>query len=86
MLWLQIPEDGDAEAVYEAALRERVLVSPSTLHAVGGRRQQGVRLTFCHASPEELVEGARRLTKALHGLCARPPRVPRVACVEMYGV
>jgi DNA-binding transcriptional MocR family regulator len=72
VLWLQLPEHLDAEDVYAAARREGVLVTPSTLNAVGGRSKQGIRLTFCHAPVDELVEGARRLTKALRGLCARP--------------
>ena len=72
VLWLELPDDLDAEDVYVAARRAGVIVSPSTLHAVGGRVRAGVRLTFCHEPPERLVAGAERLGKAFAELVRGP--------------
>jgi DNA-binding transcriptional MocR family regulator len=42
-----------------------VLVTPSTLYAVGSPRPGGLRLTYCLEPPARLKEGARRLSRAL---------------------
>lgn len=73
VLWLKLPPDLDPEDVHDAARREGVVISPSTLHAVA-RDHGGVRLTFCAEPPERLVEGARRLGRALVTLRKEPHR------------
>jgi GntR family transcriptional regulator / MocR family aminotransferase len=84
VLWLALPPALDPETVYHAARREGVLVTPGTLHAAGGRVENGVRLTFCAEPPERLIEGARRLGRALRvQLERRPPRSPAAV---MHGV
>lgn len=73
VMWLQLPEPLDPEAVYEEALRRGVLVSPSPMWSIEGG-EPGVRLAFCAEPLERVVEGARRLAKAVKHLLARAPR------------
>lgn len=67
-LWLPLPLPLDPRAVFEEAQRKGVLVHPSTLNMVEERREGGIRLTFCAESSARLVEGARRLGRAITGL------------------
>jgi 2-aminoadipate transaminase len=71
VLWIPLPEWISADAVFEEAQRHGVLVSPGTLNSVDTRPLSGIRLTFGCEPPERLIEGARRLGKALHVLMAR---------------
>jgi DNA-binding transcriptional MocR family regulator len=68
VLWLELPADLDAELVYEEAKRHGVLVSPGSLNAVDSRTQGGLRLTFCAELAPRLVEGGRRLGRAMRAL------------------
>jgi GntR family transcriptional regulator/MocR family aminotransferase len=70
-LWLPLPPPLDPVAVFDEAQRRGVLVHPSTLNMVEERREGGVRLTFCAETPARLVEGARRLGRALANLGER---------------
>ena len=70
VLWLELPAGLDAERVYEEAKREGVIVSPGTLNAVDARPQRGLRLTFCAERTARVVEGGRRLGKAVRALIA----------------
>ena len=54
--------------VFEEAQRKGVLVHPSSLNAVEEGAAAGIRLTFCTEPGPRLVEGARRLGRALAGL------------------
>jgi DNA-binding transcriptional MocR family regulator len=74
VLWLSLPKVLDPERVYEEALRHGVVVSPSTVWSVGGDAERGIRLAFCAEPADRLVEGAKRLGKAVKGLLARAPR------------
>jgi 2-aminoadipate transaminase len=86
VIWLRLPLDLDPEEVHDAARREGVVISPSTLHAVG-RDHAGVRLTFCAEPAERLAEGARRLGRALDNLRREPHRRrQRPASPVAYGV
>jgi GntR family transcriptional regulator/MocR family aminotransferase len=67
-LWMPLPPPLDPRAVFEEAQRRGVIVHPSTLNMVEERREGGVRLTFCSEPPERLMEGARRLGRALASL------------------
>jgi DNA-binding transcriptional MocR family regulator len=71
MTWLPLPSGLDPRLVFEEAHRKGVLVSPSTLNMAEDRAGGGVRLTFCAEPLERIVEGARRLGRALHGLEGR---------------
>jgi len=86
VLWLHLPPELTSDEVYEAGRRAGVLVSPSTLHAVGPHGRTGVRLTFCFESPDRLREGALRLSRAMAQLLRRPrPRADRVEAAS-YGI
>jgi GntR family transcriptional regulator/MocR family aminotransferase len=75
-LWLTLPPTIDPEALFAEAHRRGVLVSPGTLHGVGGRGAHGVRLTFCAEPAARVAEGARRLGEAVAALLSqRPARV-----------
>ncbi|HZN92934.1 MAG TPA: PLP-dependent aminotransferase family protein [Myxococcales bacterium] len=63
-VWIQLPPWMEPEALFQEGQRHGVLVSPGTVHGVGGDGHRGVRLTYCYESTARLVEGARRLGKA----------------------
>jgi 2-aminoadipate transaminase len=65
VLWVKLPEGVDPERVSTEAQRQGVLVSPSPLFAVGARPEPALRLIFSAEPEERLVEGARRLGKAV---------------------
>jgi DNA-binding transcriptional MocR family regulator len=77
VLWIDLPRGIDVDAVYEEALRRGVLVSPSPIWNVEGDEAPGIRLAFCAEPRDRLVEGARRLGKALKTLLGRAPRRAR---------
>jgi 2-aminoadipate transaminase len=80
VLWLQLPAALDPHELYEEALRRGVLVSPSSMSTVGSQPIAALRLAFCAEPAERLVEGARRLGKAMKHLLARtraPEAEPR---------
>jgi DNA-binding transcriptional MocR family regulator len=64
-LWLALPAPFSPQEVFEQAHRKGVLVHPSSLNAVEDRGQGGIRLTFCAEPEARLIEGARRLGRAL---------------------
>lgn len=70
-LWMPLPPSIEPRALFEEAQRRGVLVHPSTLNVVEERRDGGIRLTFCSETPARLVEGARRLGRAVAALDAR---------------
>jgi DNA-binding transcriptional MocR family regulator len=49
-----------------------VLVSPSTLNGVDDRAVGGVRVAFASVSSDRIVEGAKRLGRAMRALLDRP--------------
>lgn len=65
LLWLRLPRRTDPDAVFRAAERRGVLVTPGSLSSPSDVSVPGVRLTFCAEPPERLREGARRLGLAL---------------------
>jgi DNA-binding transcriptional MocR family regulator len=67
-LWLPLPPPLSPATVFEEAQRKGVLVHPSSLNAVEEGAAAGIRLTFCTEPGPRLVEGARRLGRALAGL------------------
>ena len=74
VLWLGLPRSIDPELAYEAARMEGVLVSPGTVYTALSPSPAGLRLTYCSEPPERLVEGAKRLGRALERLSRRPAR------------
>jgi 2-aminoadipate transaminase len=79
VLWLRLPEGVSSRDVYEEALRRGVVVSPSGLWAVGPDVEPGLRLSFCAESIERMVEGAKRLGKAIKHVMSRAPLQPAAA-------
>ncbi len=69
-LWLPLPESLPPQLVFEQAQRKGVLVHPSSLNVVEDRGRGGIRLTFCGEPEARLVEGARRLGRALASLAS----------------
>jgi DNA-binding transcriptional MocR family regulator len=76
VLWLELDTTVPADAVYVAAQRQGVLVSPGMLHTVSGRPRSGIRLTICSEPEDRIVEGVRRLGAALAAVAAMKPGRP----------
>jgi 2-aminoadipate transaminase len=64
-LWLPLPPGLPPQEVFEQAQRKGVLVHPSSLNSVEDRGGGGIRLTFCAETEPRLIEGARRLGRAV---------------------
>lgn len=79
VLWVRLPDGVDPERVGAEAQRRGVLVGPSPLFAVGNRVEPGVRLIFSAEPAERLVEGARRLGKAIEQVLAEQASAPALA-------
>jgi GntR family transcriptional regulator/MocR family aminotransferase len=79
VLWVRLPGGVDPERVAAEAQRRGVLVSPSPQFAVGNRVEPGVRLIFSAEPAERLVEGARRLGKAIEQVAAEQASAPALA-------
>lgn len=77
VLWLTLPAGLDPDLVHEEALRQGVLVSPSTMWSVDPSPPPALRLAFCAEPEDRLVEGARRLGKVIKSLLARAPEATR---------
>jgi GntR family transcriptional regulator/MocR family aminotransferase len=79
VLWLPLPPELDVQTVYAEAMHCGVIVTPSTLSAVGTSSESGLRLAFCAEPSERLAEGARRLAKAIKRVAGRARPQPRAA-------
>lgn len=78
-VWLSFPrslDTGPESALMQAALREGVLYVPGQFCYVAGERQPvptwEARLSFGVVSEEQLVEGVRRLARAVASVMAEP--------------
>jgi 2-aminoadipate transaminase len=73
-LWLTLPPHIDADKLTARALQEKVGIIPgSKFFAGAGPKGQGaptnhIRLCYSHASPEEIVEGIKRLARAVRAM------------------
>jgi DNA-binding transcriptional MocR family regulator len=79
VLWVRLPDGVDPERVAAEAQRLGVLVSPSPSFSVGARPEPAVRLIFSAEPAERLVEGARRLGKAVAHVLAERASTPALA-------
>jgi GntR family transcriptional regulator/MocR family aminotransferase len=70
VLWLRLPATIEPERLYEEALRQGVLVSPSSLWSVEPGTERGIRIAFCAEPRERIVLGVQRLGKAMRLLLA----------------
>ncbi len=64
-LWLELADAGDELALVRAALAEGVMFDPGSLFRAQPSERVALRLSFAGEPPERLVEGARRVARAL---------------------
>jgi GntR family transcriptional regulator/MocR family aminotransferase len=69
-VWVALPTGLDPDAVFEEALRRRVVVGSSRLYAADDRVIGGVRLNYCFEPHERLRVGAERVGQALAALAS----------------
>lgn len=60
-LWVELPEEVDAEELFEDALRERVAFVPGAPFFAAHPRRNFLRMNFSNSKPEMIEEGVRRL-------------------------
>ncbi|TFU26803.1 2-aminoadipate transaminase [Thermus tengchongensis] len=69
-VWMELPEGLSAEALFQQAIAENVAFVPGGPFFAGGGGENTLRLSYATMGPEGIVEGVRRLAKALRGLLA----------------
>lgn len=69
-LWVTLPDGMDCHQLFEAAIKENVaFVAGDSFYAANGFADEGrrhLRLNFSNAEPEQIREGIRRLSAAIH--------------------
>ncbi|HUO17306.1 MAG TPA: PLP-dependent aminotransferase family protein [Verrucomicrobiae bacterium] len=75
-LWLTLPAHVDADKLTARALEEKVGIIPGSKFFAGngpkgtGAPKNHIRLCYSHANPTEIVEGVKRLARAVHSMIA----------------
>ncbi len=64
-LWVRLPEGLDAEVVLRDALAQKVAFVPGRSFYADGSGYNTMRLNFSNAEPDRIVEGVRRLARAI---------------------
>jgi 2-aminoadipate transaminase len=64
-LWCKLPPGYSSRELLSVAEREGVTYSPGDVFYVSGGRSETLRLTFIQQTPEKIVDGIQRLSKAL---------------------
>jgi DNA-binding transcriptional MocR family regulator len=64
-VWLQLPSDVSASALLTTATQHGVTFHPGARFVSGGGFPRSARLSFAHYDADELVEGVRRLARAM---------------------
>jgi 2-aminoadipate transaminase len=66
-LWVTMPEGTDSQALFQAALAEKVAFVPgdSFYPSNGSEGGRHMRLNFSHSQPDQIREGIRRLSVAV---------------------
>jgi 2-aminoadipate transaminase len=64
-VWLTLPEGIDAKAMLPRAVTARVAYVPGTAFYADGFGSRCMRLSYCHPTPERIVEGVRRLAAVI---------------------
>ncbi len=75
-LWVRLPENLDAEAVFKTALANNVAIVPGASFFAEGKPHNFMRLNFSHPPPERIAEGIRRLASAVQTEMARRKAMP----------
>ena len=71
-VWLTLPAPLSADELLEAAVGEGVAYVPGGPFFVDGSGAATMRLTFAKETPEKIVEGVRRLARAVRGALSSP--------------
>jgi len=69
-LWGQLPAGMDAMALFDFAVREKVVFVPGAPFFTNGKGDSTFRLNFSCSGPEEIEEGMQRLAKAFSAYAA----------------
>lgn len=64
-LWVELPENLNAEEIFEEAIAERVAFVPGTSFFACERRVNFMRLNFSNQKPEMIEEGIKRIATVL---------------------
>jgi 2-aminoadipate transaminase len=65
-LWVRLPEQVDAEALFQVALEEQVAFVPGHVFYPSGGGRNTMRLNFSCMAPPQIEEGIKRLGRAIH--------------------
>ena len=77
-LWLELPDQLDAQALYEQAFQKGIGILPGGLFSPSGNYQNHIRLTFASVSPEQSRKAIQEIAALLPGLPkASGPSVPQ---------
>ncbi len=71
-LWVTLPEGCSAFALFDLCIKEKVAFVPGEPFFVDGSGQRTMRLNFSNAEPERIVEGIRRMGRAIEKLLETP--------------
>jgi 2-aminoadipate transaminase len=75
-LWVSLPKGMDCQALFDAALREKVAFVPGDCFYAGSTEGlRHMRLNFSNARPEQIREGIRRLSVAVRSQMEQPELV-----------
>jgi 2-aminoadipate transaminase len=73
-VWMRAKAEAiDTDALYAHALAENVAFVPSSVFDPSGALKSAMRVNFTRSPPEVLVEGVRRLERAVRRLLAERP-------------
>ncbi|RBP97746.1 GntR family transcriptional regulator [Bifidobacterium aemilianum] len=64
-IWLKIPEGLDSKAMLPRAITAKVAYVAGTGFYMDGQGSDHMRLSFCYPTPEQILEGVRRLSTVM---------------------
>ncbi|MGC9516575.1 MAG: PLP-dependent aminotransferase family protein [Methanomicrobiales archaeon] len=70
-LWVTLPEGTSSLELFYIALEENVAFVPGEAFFVNGHGENHLRLNFSNSDEEKIVEGIRRLGKAIHKMLSK---------------
>ena len=65
-VWVSLPEQLDATAMFHPAIERKVAYIPGAVFSVDGRTKNAMRLNFSNVQPEAIREGMGRLSEVIH--------------------